>query len=373
MSKQSAGKAKVDPFKNYMPVSLMEAEPLIEDIFAAHWVPNLISSPGIGKSSVMAQIAEKHELFLVDIRLTSMVPEDMNGFPHTYQVQLEDGTKITMATYVPMDMWPIEGRTPPMNPKTGQPYKGWLVFLDELPAAIPAVQVAAYKLLLDRMIGMHKLDKRAYVASAGNLMTDKAFANRQSTATQSRIVHLPIRLCHDSWHWWATEYDLDHRVQSFIKFKPQILHQFDPDHDDLTFPCPRTWQMVGDIIRPMEQISVAKKPLLAGCVGVGAAREFFAYTQVFKELPDFDTIVKDPHGVKLSSEPSVQYALAGMIGTKMNLQNADPCIDFLSRLGADFQVTSLRQAIAREPKLFNIKAVKDWRRFNTKALITRKV
>lgn len=370
MSKQE--KKRPDPFANLLPVSLMEAEPLIHDILRAKWVPNLVSSPGVGKSSVIAQIAEELELFLIDIRLTSMVPEDMNGFPHTYKVKLADGTEVTMATYVPMDMWPIAGREPPTNPKTGQPYKGWLVFLDELPAAVPAVQVAAYKLLLDRMIGMHFLDDRALVASAGNLATDRAYANRQGTATQSRIVHLPIKVCNESWHWWANKYDLDHRVQSFIKFKPQLLHDFDPDHKDLTFPCPRTWQMVGDIIAPMDEISPAKKPLLAGCVGVGAAREFFAYAQVFGSLPDFNSIVADPHGVQLSREPSVQYAVAGMIGTQMKPANAGPCIEFLGRLGADFQVTALRQAIARETSLFNHKAVKEWRRFNTKALITRK-
>ena len=372
MSKDSNSKKKPDPLKNFMAVSLMEAEPLIKDIFRAKWVPNLISSPGIGKSSIIKQIADGWELMLIDIRLTSMVPEDLNGFPHVYKVELEGGVEVTMATYVPMDMWPVQGTKLPTNPKTGAPFKGWLVFLDELPAAIPAVQVAAYKVLLDRMIGLHNLDNRALVASAGNLMTDKAFANRQSTATQSRIVTLPIKVCAESWHWWADDYGLDHRVQSFIKWKPEKLHDFDPDHKDLTFPCPRTWQMVGDIIAPMEDIIPAKKPLLAGCVGMGAAREFFAYSQVFSQLPQFEDIMRDPGGVQLNSEPSVQYAIAGMVGAKMNERNADPCITFLARLGADFQVTALRQAIARTPKLFNHKSVKDWRKFNTKALITRK-
>jgi hypothetical protein len=372
MSEDSKAKKRLDPLKNFMPVSLMEAEPLIKDIFKARWVPNLVSSPGVGKSSIIRQIAENWNLCLIDIRLTSMVPEDLNGFPHTYEVEMADGTKTTMATYVPMDMWPIKGTKLPINPKTGESYRGWIVFLDELPAAIPAVQVAAYKLLLDRMIGLHRLDNRALVASAGNLMTDKAFANRQSTATQSRICTLPIKVCTESWHWWATQNNLDHRVQSFIKFQPQKLHDFDPDHKDLTFPCPRTWEMVSDIIKPMKDISPAKKPLLAGCIGVGAAREFFAYTQVFQQLPDFEQIIRDPDSVHLSSEPSVQYAVAGMIGTKMNESNADPCITFLGRLGADFQVTALRQAIAHTPALFNHKSVKEWRKFNTKALITRK-
>jgi hypothetical protein len=128
--------------------------------------------------------------------------------------------------------------------------------------------------------------------------------------------------------------------------------------------------MVGDIIKPMDDIHPSKKPLLAGCVGVGAAREFFAYSQVFGKLPQFEDIVRDPDNVQLDTEPSVQYAVAGLVGSKMTEINADPCITFLGRLGADFQVTALRQAIARNPALYNHKSVKDWKRFNTRALVT---
>lgn len=130
--------------------------------------------------------------------------------------------------------------------------------------------------------------------------------------------------------------------------------------------------MVSDCITPMAQIKSAKKPLLAGCVGTGQAREFYAYTEVFKDLPDMDRIIRDPETVGFGPEPSVHYALAGLIGSKMTAKTAEPCIKFLSRLGADFQVTALRQAIARDPEVFQCKATKDWLRFNTKELINRR-
>lgn len=370
-------KVKLDPLKNFYSVTLLQAVPLIIDVLKAGWVPNLISSPGVGKSSVIKYVAEKLNLCLIDVRLSQMAPEDLNGFPHMYEytITLPDGTKKTVrkATYVPMDVFPVEGDPLPINPKTGKPYNGWLLFLDELPAAMPAVQVAAYKILLDKMVGNHNLHKRCVVASAGNLMSDKAFANRQSTATQSRIIHLAVRVDLESWQWWAAKNDQDMRVQSYMAWKGvDALHDFDPDHTDLTFPCPRTWEMVSDCIKSMPKLAEEKKPLIAGCIGVGAAREFYAYTEVYRGLPTFDDIVADPVGVSFAKDPSVQWALSGIVAENMTEKTAAPCVEFLERLGADFQVIALRNAIAREPLIFNVKAVRAWCRNNKDELIVRK-
>lgn len=356
-----------DPLANYMAVNLDTAYELVEDCFKAKRVPNLISSPGVGKSSLIHQIAIAWEYLVVDVRLSTIDPTELNGFPHIWEV---DGRKV--ASYIPMDMFPIKGKVLPTNPATGKPYKGWILFLDEFNAGTLLVQAAAYKIVLDRMVGMYELDDRCVMATAGNLMSDKAIVNRLSTATQSRVIHLAIKVCNKTWHKWANTHDIDHRVKSFINYKPELLHHFDPNHDDLTFPCPRTWEFVSDIMKPYDPIPISKLPLLAGTVGKGAAREYHAFTEVFKELPTIATIVQDPSGVYFKDEPSIHYALAGLIGHNLKESNAEPCIKFLSRLGADHQVTALRQAIGRDYGLMQTKAIAEWLKFNTEEFIRRR-
>ena len=257
----------------------------------------------------------------------------------------------------------------PINPATGNPYKGWILFLDEFNAATLLVQAAAYKIVLDRMVGMFKLDPRCVMATAGNLMSDKAITNRLSTATQSRVSHLPIQVCNDTWHLWADSHGIDYRVKSFLKRFPDKLHDFNPNHTDLTFACPRTWEFMSDIFKSYDPIPMAKLPLMAGTVGQGAAREYHAYTRVFKKLPSITEIVRDPENVRFDSDPSIEYALTGLIGHHLKGSNLAPCLKFLSRLGADHQVVALRQAIARDYDLFHSTEVTEWMKYNTLELV----
>ncbi len=41
----------------------------------------LWGAPGIGKSSIVAQVADEHELEVVDLRLSQLAPTDLRGLP----------------------------------------------------------------------------------------------------------------------------------------------------------------------------------------------------------------------------------------------------------------------------------------------------
>lgn len=364
-----------DPLANYIPVNLHDAYDLVADCFKAKnsfgiqksRVPNLISSPGIGKSSLIKQIAEDLELLVIDVRLSTIDPTELNGFPHIWEV---NDRKV--ASYIPMEMFPVIGTELPINPKTGKPYKGWILFLDEFNAGTLLVQAAAYKIVLDRMVGMYMLDDRCYMATAGNLTSDKAIVNRLSTATQSRVIHLPIMVDHDTWHYWADGAGIDHRVRAFLKLQPELLHKFDPNHTDLTFPCPRTWEFMSDIMGKYDPIPMAKLPLMAGTVGKGAARAYLAYTEVYASLPTIDKIIANPMGVTFRNDPSIEHALTGMVGHYMNERNVKPLLEFISRLGADFQVVALRQAIGRDYDLLQNTHVTAWLKHNMNEFIRRR-
>ena len=116
---------------------------------------------------------------VIDVRLSSLEPTDLQGLPW-----FNNGK----AQFQPFDLFPLEDTPIP------QGYQGFLLFLDEFNSASRAVQAAAYKVVLDRMIGNHKLHDKCFIICAGNKTSDNAITTRLSTAMLSRLVHINLEV-----------------------------------------------------------------------------------------------------------------------------------------------------------------------------------
>lgn len=304
----------------------------------ARRTPIVRSSPGMGKSDIARKIARDHNLKLIDIRLSQCDPTDLNGLPN-----FENG----YAVYTPFVFFPVEGADPGINPETGKPYAGWMLLFDEITSAPKQIQAAAYKIILDRQIGMHDLDRRVVMMAAGNQENDNAVVHQMSTALKSRLVHYDMVVNKDDWIDWAIEHNIDTRITAFISFKPKLLHNFDPETTEHTFPCPRTWEFVHDHIKDYAEIGQDDFAPIAGCVGPGAANEFIEFCRIYTTLPKISAILANPAGVHIPSEPGIKYALSMMLVEHFDINNADDLLTFLDRLPVEARVICLRTLAQR--------------------------
>lgn len=327
-----------------MRITANQAPEMIAECIYNKVVLMLTGSPGIGKSAIIHTLAEQYNLKVIDLRLAQCDPPDLLGFPNIV------GDR---ATYCPMSTFPIEGDEIPEG------YAGWLLFLDEFNSADRSVQKAAYKLLLDREVGEHRLHKNVAIVCAGNLATDNAIVEDMSTALQSRLVHLELAVDSEAWLDWAQKNGVDHRITAFIKFKPQNLYTFKPDHPDNTYACPRTWEFANRFLNSPGIDSELILPLLAGTLSEGVAREFLAYTKIYQDLPTLEQINQDPYQT-VPTEPSVLYALTGAIGYGTTVDMLENIICFVSRMPAEFQVICMRELVSRKPEMLEQSAVQTW-------------
>ena len=325
-------------------IKISQAISCLTTLLRAGLVPMLSGSPGMGKSAIVKQLAEQANLKLIDLRLSQCDPTDLLGFPTI---------KDDRAGYRPMETFPLMGDDLPEG------YEGWLLFLDELSAAPPAVQVAAYKILLDRQVGIHDLHSKVLIVGAGNKLDDGAVVENMSTALQSRLVHLELAVDANEWDDWAVSSGVDTRITSFIKFKPDMLYNFRADHTDVTYACPRTWEFTDKILKVSDVNSPDMRVMLSGTLGNGAAAEFLAFCKI--KTPNIKDIIKDPMAVEVSDDPSVQYSLAGAIAQRVNDTNIDPLVTYIGRMPAEFQVICLRDIIRRHPTLSSHKAITAWK------------
>jgi hypothetical protein len=306
-------------------------------------VPFVTSSPGLGKSSIFHQIAEDFGLVLIDLRLSQCAPEDLMGLP------MREGTK---ATFAPFKMFPLKGDALPKGKN------GWLLLLDEFNSAVKSVQAAAYKIVLDRMIGQEELHEQVWIACAGNLATDRAIVNQQGTAMQSRLIHLEMEVSHTDFMRHAAKNDFDHRVMGFLEFQPSRLHDFRPDHQDKTFACPRTWEFASKLIKgkPFEKISLN---LLAGTVSGGVAVEFHTFMQEYDKLPLYSTILAEPKETDIPVNPSTRFALITLLMDKVNKDTFPDVVLYVKRMPPEFQVIFFRGTLAKDPSIKREQAYAD--------------
>lgn len=328
-----------------MQVKVSQAVSMIAKFIRARLVPMVTGSPGIGKSNIVHQIAAEYGLKVIDMRLAQCDPTDLLGFPTV------NGSK---ASYVPMDTFPVEGDSIP------QGYKGWLIFLDEMNSAPMAVQSAAYKLILDRMVGNHKLHKNVAIVAAGNLETDNAIVQPMSTALQSRMAHLELVVDSKEWVDWASSNGVDHRITSYINFRPDALYTFSPDHTDKTYASPRTWEFANRVLQVAEAGSPEALPMLSGTISEGVAREFLGFCKIHMNLPKMAEIIANPTGIKVPDEPSILFAMTGALGNNATKDNIGALMKFILRLPVEFQVVTLRETIRRNKDLIQHEAVKEW-------------
>ena len=336
-----------------MKVNTEEAIRDVTRAIKAGLVVMLHGSPGIGKSSIIHTIANKHNLKLIDVRLSQCDPCDLLGFP-----SIQDG----QAKYIPMDIFPLEGAELPyrlMDNKQKQ-YDGYLIFFDEFNSAALSVQAASYKIILDKKVGQHNIHPRAAMVCAGNMAGNNAIVNRLSTAMQSRLIHLELVTSLSHWINWANANKLDHRIISYVQSCPDNLHKFDPNHNDKTFACERTWEFASKLIKDSTEPLQNYLALLAGTISEAVAREFVAYTSMYVDLPTIPEILANPKTAKLTEDPSMMYAVSHMIAANATCKNITVFMDYIVRLPVEFETITLQNVISRNKDMIKEACICDW-------------
>ena len=232
--------------------------------------------PGIGKSEVVADIAQELGGFMIDLRLGQMDPTDIRGIPF-YNKELG---KMDWAP--PIDL-PDE--------ELASQYPVIVLFLDEMNSAPPGVQSAAYQLILNRRCGKYVLPDNVVMIAAGNRESDKGVTYRMPTPLSNRFVHLEMKVDFPSWHEWAVQNKTHKDVVGYISFAKQDLYDFDAKSSSRAFATPRSWFFVSELLADEDLDDVTATDLIAGTVGEGLAVKFMAHRKISSRLPKPEDIL----------------------------------------------------------------------------------
>jgi hypothetical protein len=246
--------------------------------------------PGIGKSDIVKQIGEDTNREVIDVRLALWEPTDIKGIPY-YNADM--GKMV----------WAPPAELPVNEDSTA------IIFLDELNSAPPAVQAAAYQLILNRRVGTYVLPKGVDVVAAGNREGDRGVTYRMPAPLANRFVHLEAKVDFDDWQDWATLNKVHAEVVGYVGFAKQDLYDFDPKSSSKAFATPRSWSFVSDLLQDNDIDNDTLTNLIAGAVGDGLANKFMAHRKIAGKLPKAGDILDGKVKDLTIKEVSAMYSL----------------------------------------------------------------
>lgn len=255
--------------------------------------PYIHGMPGIGKSEIMAQLAEKRDIAFLDFRLSTIESSDVRGIPTP---DLTRGS----SRWLPPETIPFEAFADlyvPGDPKKRKFKDGGILFLDEFNRARFDVLQAAFQMVLDRRVGLHKILDNWFLACAGNLgEADKTEVTEiTDSALNNRFIHFFIdeRGIFDCWVEWAEgEGKVNHDVIGYLRSTPSAIYT-EVKENDVIFCTPRSWTKFGRLLDQNVDMNPIEVTNLLGPHIIGAASvSFISFLKERSKIKPEDVLFK---------------------------------------------------------------------------------
>jgi len=308
-----------------------ELKPLTRATLEAGISVLLRGHPGVGKSTLAAEVAAEMDLPLIDIRLAQREPAELCGvyFPNRERQQL--------------DLLP-----PPWVRDACE--KPVLVFLDEINAAVTRLhQAAAYQIVLERRVGPFRFHPGTRILAAGNLEEDSAIVAPLSSALSNRFAHFLLRVDVGAWLDWAVGAGIAPEIIAYFRAYERLglALLYDRNGED-AFPSPRSWCMASRVYQtaPPE----LRRRAMSACVGAAAADKFYQYERVFNRVSPERIVVRGKlvdFTTRNNADPSFLHASVASVANWIAQQPRydqswnDNVINFLRAPGMDLEYVFL--------------------------------
>jgi hypothetical protein len=330
-------------------IKVLEAE-FTSAMHGLHTPVMLWGPPGVGKSQIVAQVAGENGAPVIDIRLSQMEPSDLRGIP----MRVDDHVD-----------WAI----PSILPNADRHGAAGILFLDEITSAPPSVSAAAYQLILDRCLGNYRVPDGWAIFAAGNRQGDRGVTYTMPSPLANRFSHFDVDINLDDWVSWAYKNGIDDRIIAFLRFRPEKLFEFDPAHNPVAFPTPRSWEFAHNALQKFADHPELLTETLQACVGPATGVELKAYIDNLTNMPDVQDIIAGKP-VRVPREIDLQYAVAtALVGHAIRAKDTDSedqvygnildfAREFPEREMGVMMVSDMTRAIG--DKMFSLPQFTDW-------------
>ena len=237
----------------------------------------LVGAPGIGKTAIMAQVADELGLGLVDYSMTHHTRQSAIGLPfiehreyagETYAISEYTMSEIIASVYETMQR---TGRT-----------EG-ILFLDEVNCVSETLAPAMLRFLQSKTFGNHCVPQGWVVVSAGNPGEYNKSARAFDIATLDRVKRIDVEPDYKAWRAYAVNAGVHPAVLGYLDLKPDDFYRVETKGRQRNFVTARAWMDLSNICKLYEQHDLEIDSDLVGqYVQVPSiAADFVTYLELF--------------------------------------------------------------------------------------------
>ena len=304
-------------------------------------VPMLHGAPGMGKSDACIQVADQLG-----------IPQDRVLVVHINNHDVVDFTGVPSV---------VDGQTIFNPTKMFHDYRegtgAGLIVLEELAQSNQQLQTWAAGFTLERQTPTYKLDPQVRIMATGNRAEDRSGAKPLLAHLNDRMYHFDAETSLDDWCEWAMQNGVDHMGIAFLRLRPALLNDFDPNRR--SNPTQRSWTKLFTEVPeslPTDLYLMAAE----GKVGEGAAAEWVAARDMMKKMPSIDNIRMHPDQAEVPTEPAVKYAVSTAMSMTSSPDSFQRDMTYMARLPKEFQMVYVTDALRLNPQLQQTKDFIDW-------------
>ena len=216
-------------------VTVHELQEIIEKYIVSsenlNYAVKILGHPGVGKSALVKEIADKMNYHFIDTRLAFKENVDLGGYP------VPDQETQQMIYFRPKFI-------PPAAIPDG--YSGILWFLDESNRAHPTVIQTLFQIITESKCGEHMLHKKTSIILAGNLgdEDDTTITQFDDSALDGRLAIFHLKPSAEDWLVWGYNEGIHPCIMKYISSFPERLW----DEEKIN-PNPRGWHQVSNALK----------------------------------------------------------------------------------------------------------------------------
>lgn len=211
----------------------------------------LMGAPGIGKTSIMEQIASELGVGLVSYSMTHHTRQSALGLPFI-EKKVYGGKEYNISEYT---MSEIIASVYDMIEATG--HKEGILFLDEINCVSETLAPAMLQFLQYKIFGRHTVPKGWIVVTAGNPPEYNNSVREFDIATWDRLKRIDVEADYAVWREFSVNAGVHASVITYLDIKKADFYKVETTVDGKSFVTARGWSDLSDMIKLYEKNGIA--------------------------------------------------------------------------------------------------------------------